>query len=93
MCVYACVGMHLRCCFFLGLLFTGELWEFLRFAERFPAVIYNILLFGLSSALGQVSCFLGTGWLVWLGEGGWKGLTQVDERQLGPCSVPRASSS
>lgn len=39
----------------LGILFTGELWEFLSFAERYPAVIYNILLFGLTSALGQVS--------------------------------------
>lgn len=41
-----------------GLLFTGELWEFLRFAERFPTVIYNILLFGLSSALGQSFIFM-----------------------------------
>ena len=38
-----------------GILFTGELWEFLSFAERFPTIIYNILLFGLTSALGQVS--------------------------------------
>ncbi|XP_027761373.1 solute carrier family 35 member B1 [Empidonax traillii] len=38
-----------------GILFTGELWEFLSFTERYPSVIYNILLFGLTSALGQVS--------------------------------------
>lgn len=43
---------------FLGILFTGELWEFLSFAERYPTITYNILLFGLTSALGQVS-FLG----------------------------------
>ncbi|NXD70391.1 S35B1 protein, partial [Eolophus roseicapillus] len=36
-----------------GILFTGELWEFLSFTERYPSVIYNILLFGLTSALGQ----------------------------------------
>lgn len=48
-------------CFFLGILFTGELWEFLSFAERYPAVIYNILLFGLTSALGQVSALMGDG--------------------------------
>lgn len=40
---------------FPGILFTGELWEFLRFTERHPGVISNILLFGLTSALGQVS--------------------------------------
>ncbi|NXV72839.1 S35B1 protein, partial [Atlantisia rogersi] len=36
-----------------GILFTGELWEFLSFTERYPSIIYNILLFGLTSALGQ----------------------------------------
>lgn len=41
--------------FFLGILFTGEFWEFLSFAERYPTIIYNIMLFGLTSALGQVS--------------------------------------
>ncbi|XP_004591134.4 solute carrier family 35 member B1 isoform X1 [Ochotona princeps] len=41
-----------------GILFTGELWDFLRFAERFPSVLYNILLFGLSSALGQSFIFM-----------------------------------
>ncbi|NXL39165.1 S35B1 protein, partial [Glaucidium brasilianum] len=27
-----------------GILFTGELWEFLSFTERYPSIIYNILL-------------------------------------------------
>lgn len=48
-------------CFFLGILFTGELWEFLSFAERYPTIVYNILLFGLTSALGQVSALMGDG--------------------------------
>ncbi|XP_076853122.1 solute carrier family 35 member B1 [Brachyhypopomus gauderio] len=42
----------------LGVLWTGEVWEFLSFAERFPAVIYNILLFGFTSALGQTFIFM-----------------------------------
>lgn len=37
------------------------LWEFLSFAERYPTIIYNILLFGLTSALGQVSALIGDG--------------------------------
>lgn len=46
-------------CFFSSvllsaILWTGEVWEFLSFTERFPGVIYNILLFGVTSALGQV---------------------------------------
>lgn len=41
-----------------GILFTGELWEFLSFAERYPGIIYNILLFGLTSALGQSFIFM-----------------------------------
>ncbi|KAF6097133.1 solute carrier family 35 member B1 [Phyllostomus discolor] len=41
-----------------GILFTGELWEFLSFAERHPAILYNILLFGLTSALGQSFIFM-----------------------------------
>uniref|UniRef100_A0A8B9FCB2 Solute carrier family 35 member B1 n=1 Tax=Amazona collaria TaxID=241587 RepID=A0A8B9FCB2_9PSIT len=41
-----------------GIVFTGELWEFLSFTERFPGVIYNILLFGLTSALGQSFIFM-----------------------------------
>lgn len=55
------------CCFDAGLhfftlssllptaiLWTGELWDFLSFTERYPSVIYNIMLFGVTSALGQV---------------------------------------
>ncbi|NWH82089.1 S35B1 protein, partial [Piaya cayana] len=38
-----------------GILSTGELWEFLSFTERHPSIIYNILLFGLMSTLGQSS--------------------------------------
>ncbi|NXX79000.1 S35B1 protein, partial [Urocolius indicus] len=41
-----------------GILFTGELWEFLSFIERYPSIIYNILLFGLTSALGQSFIFM-----------------------------------
>ncbi|XP_015426262.1 PREDICTED: solute carrier family 35 member B1, partial [Myotis davidii] len=41
-----------------AILFTGELWQFLSFAERYPAIIYNILLFGLTSALGQSFIFM-----------------------------------
>ncbi|NXI48636.1 S35B1 protein, partial [Galbula dea] len=41
-----------------GILFTGELWEFLAFMERYPSIIYNILLFGLTSALGQSFIFM-----------------------------------
>ncbi|XP_019379175.1 PREDICTED: solute carrier family 35 member B1 [Gavialis gangeticus] len=41
-----------------GILFTGELWEFLSFAERYPSILYNILLFGLTSALGQSFIFM-----------------------------------
>ncbi|XP_078501389.1 solute carrier family 35 member B1 isoform X2 [Lissotriton helveticus] len=41
-----------------GILFTGELWEFLSFAERYPSILYNILLFGLTSALGQTFIFM-----------------------------------
>lgn len=37
-----------------AILWTGELWEFLSFTERYPSVIYNIMLFGVTSALGQV---------------------------------------
>ena len=67
LCRCVCVSMGTQAapfifgCFFLGILFTGELWEFVSFAERYPAVIYNILLFGLTSALGQVSALMGEG--------------------------------
>lgn len=41
-----------------GIVFTGELWEFLSFAERYPTILYSILLFGLTSALGQTFIFM-----------------------------------
>uniref|UniRef100_A0A674NND8 Solute carrier family 35 member B1 n=1 Tax=Takifugu rubripes TaxID=31033 RepID=A0A674NND8_TAKRU len=42
----------------LAVLWTGEVWEFLSFTERYPSVIYNILLFAVTSALGQTFIFL-----------------------------------
>lgn len=41
-------------CLLSAVLWTGEVWDFLGFTERHPSIIYNILLFGLTSALGQV---------------------------------------
>ncbi|MGH0140067.1 UNVERIFIED_CONTAM: hypothetical protein FKN15_070828 [Acipenser sinensis] len=37
-----------------GVLWTGEVWEFLSFTDRYPSILYNIVLFGLTSALGQL---------------------------------------
>ena len=34
---------------------TGEVFTFVSFVNRYPYVMWNILLFGLGSALGQVS--------------------------------------
>lgn len=46
----------IACCFSSSaVLWTGEVWDFLSFTERHPKIIYNILLFGVTSALGQVS--------------------------------------
>ncbi|XP_057673924.1 solute carrier family 35 member B1 [Corythoichthys intestinalis] len=42
----------------LAVLWTGEVWEFLSFTERYPSILYNILLFGLTSALGQTFIFM-----------------------------------
>uniref|UniRef100_A0A1A8G7X1 Solute carrier family 35 member B1 n=1 Tax=Nothobranchius korthausae TaxID=1143690 RepID=A0A1A8G7X1_9TELE len=39
-------------------LWTGEVWKFLTFAEHHPSIFYNILLFGLTSALGQTFIFM-----------------------------------
>ncbi|XP_075033324.1 solute carrier family 35 member B1 isoform X2 [Mixophyes fleayi] len=54
--------LHINLCSSLflgaGILFTGELWEFLSFTERYPSIIYNILLFSLTSALGQTFIFM-----------------------------------
>lgn len=50
--------MLFSCVFFYPLLsailWTGELWDFLSFTERYPSIMYNILLFAVTSALGQV---------------------------------------
>ncbi|KAM9745810.1 solute carrier family 35 member B1 [Menidia menidia] len=42
----------------IAVLWTGELGEFLLFTERHPHVLYRILLFGLTSALGQTFIFM-----------------------------------
>lgn len=42
----------------LAVLWTGEVWDFLSFTERNPSIVYNILLFGLTSALGQTFIFM-----------------------------------
>ncbi|XP_016329792.1 solute carrier family 35 member B1-like [Sinocyclocheilus anshuiensis] len=42
----------------ITVLWTGEVWEFLSFADRYPGIIYNILLFGITSALGQTFIFM-----------------------------------
>lgn len=42
----------------IAVLTTGEVWDFLSFTERFPSILYNILLFGLTSALGQTFIFM-----------------------------------
>lgn len=42
----------------MAVLWTGEVWDFLSFTERHPSVISNILLFGLTSALGQTFIFM-----------------------------------
>lgn len=41
-----------------GIVLSGELWDFLSFAERYPSILYNILLFGVTSALGQTFIFM-----------------------------------
>ncbi|XP_041431476.1 solute carrier family 35 member B1 isoform X1 [Xenopus laevis] len=41
-----------------GIVLTGELWDFLSFTERYPSIVYNIVLFSLTSALGQTFIFM-----------------------------------
>ncbi|XP_072343206.1 solute carrier family 35 member B1 [Scyliorhinus torazame] len=42
----------------IGVLGTGEFWEFLNFTERHSSILYKILLFSLTSALGQSFIFM-----------------------------------
>lgn len=42
----------------LGVLWTGEVWEFMNFTDRHPSIFFNILLFALTSALGQTFIFM-----------------------------------
>lgn len=42
----------------IAVLWTGEVWEFLAFTDRYPSIIYNIVLFGITSALGQTFIFM-----------------------------------
>lgn len=42
----------------ITVLWTGEVWEFLSFADRYPGIIYNILLFSITSTLGQTFIFM-----------------------------------
>lgn len=43
---------------FIGLVFTGEGIAFLAFAYRYPSILYNILAFSVTSALGQTFIFI-----------------------------------
>uniref|UniRef100_S4RKV0 Solute carrier family 35 member B1 n=1 Tax=Petromyzon marinus TaxID=7757 RepID=S4RKV0_PETMA len=42
----------------VGVLVTGEIFEFVSFTERHPAILYKILLFSITSALGQNFIFM-----------------------------------
>ncbi|XP_013772206.1 solute carrier family 35 member B1-like isoform X1 [Limulus polyphemus] len=42
----------------VALLLTGEVWKFLVFVQNYPYIIYNILMFSITSALGQMFIFL-----------------------------------
>lgn len=70
---------------FPGILFTGELWEFLSFTERYPSIISNILLFGLTSALGQVGALR---WGQGSGTGFWVGFPSLGGNSQGICGCP-----
>lgn len=49
-------AMNLWSVLFLGiaLTLTGEIWEFMAFVQRHPAVIWHLASFSIASALGQV---------------------------------------
>lgn len=57
---YMMLNINMWSTLVLGLvvLWTGEVWDFLSFTERHPSIIYNIILFGLTSALGQTFIFM-----------------------------------
>lgn len=40
--------------FIVGIVTTGELFEFVAFCEKYPYVLYNMLAFSCASAIGQV---------------------------------------
>ncbi|KAL0993273.1 hypothetical protein UPYG_G00105530 [Umbra pygmaea] len=42
----------------IGVLWTGEVWDFLSFTDRHPSILWNIFLFGITSALGQTFIFM-----------------------------------
>ncbi|XP_075702691.1 solute carrier family 35 member B1 isoform X1 [Rhinoderma darwinii] len=52
------INLWSSCILGAGIVFTGEVWEFISFTERYPSIIYNILLFSLTSALGQTFIFM-----------------------------------
>ena len=42
---------------YLGILFTGEVFRFMAFCARYPYVLWNMMLFAATSAIGQVRLF------------------------------------
>jgi len=42
----------------VAILFTGEIFSFISFCQRYPYVLWNILLFSITSALGQNFIFV-----------------------------------
>lgn len=42
----------------VGVLFTGEVFRFLAFVERYPFVLWNMILFSITSAIGQNFIFV-----------------------------------
>lgn len=52
-CSHKCLSYSLL--LHVGLLTTGEIFRFIAFCEKYPFVLGNMMLFSLTSALGQVS--------------------------------------
>lgn len=54
------VSMNKWSCLFLGIsiLLTGEIFEFITFVNKYPYIIYQLLIFSILSALGQFFIFL-----------------------------------